>query len=88
MKTLVILSLVFLCFFETIYSQAGKLDPLFGYNGIVKTNIGSSYHYESKAKKVLLDPNGSIYYLINAAGNQSFISKRLPNGSNRFSLWS
>lgn len=71
---------VFFCFSTIIYAQAGKLDSSFGTNSLVKTNIGSLSDVSSGGKQVWLQADGSMYIRFEARG-QSFIQKRLPDGS-------
>ena len=59
-------------------AQSGTLDPSFGAHGIVKTDMGSLYNYNSYTRQVLVKPDGSIYIICNYP---TFISKRFPNGS-------
>lgn len=59
-------------------AQSGALDPSFGAHGIVKTDMGALYKYNSYTRQVLVKPDGSIYIICNYP---TFISKRLPNGS-------
>src|SRR4051812_31887399 len=75
-----------LFFFSLIsaFAQSGKLDPSFGTNGIVKTDIGSTYRFiNNTATEVLTQADGSIYIISNEPylNAPSFISKQLPGGS-------
>src|SRR4051812_45847330 len=63
-----------------INAQAGQLDPSFGKNGIVATDIGSPYDYGTFGKQVLLAPNGAIYVIIEMNGLTA-VAKRYRNGT-------
>jgi uncharacterized delta-60 repeat protein len=66
--------------FGTLLSlaQSGELDPTFGDHGIVKTNMGSHFNYNSEGRQIIAAPNGSMYIVLNYP---TYISKRLPDGS-------
>jgi uncharacterized delta-60 repeat protein len=86
MKKTVLLLIVLYAFFKAGYSQPGKLDPSFGNNGIVTTNIGAVYNYNfdnsSFGKQVLLNPAGGSFVVVNASVlNGTVIAKRLADGS-------
>ncbi|MEP7143351.1 MAG: T9SS type A sorting domain-containing protein [Ferruginibacter sp.] len=74
-KTL--LSFLFFCCLTLSYAQSGVPDPSFGNRGIIKTDMGSPFNYNSSARQVLIGPGGSIYIILNGTA----ISKRLLNGS-------
>ena len=78
MKSLLLFLVLF--FVKAAYAQPGKLDPSFGMNGIVKTDIGSAFNYSSNGKQVLLQHDGSMYLITESAG-LSIITKKYPNGS-------
>ena len=60
------------------FGQSGELDPSFGNQGIVKTDMGSPFDNNSAGRQVLVQPDGNIYILFNYP---TFISKRFPDGS-------
>src|SRR4051794_30120316 len=67
------------------FSQPGRLDPTFGNNGIVRTDLGTKYNYNfdnsSIGKQVLLLSDGGLFVLVNSTIlNGTVITKRLPNG--------
>ncbi|MEO8762731.1 MAG: T9SS type A sorting domain-containing protein [Ginsengibacter sp.] len=61
-------------------AQPSLLDPAFGVNGIVATDLGSPFAYTNFGKQVLLQPDGSIYLVFESAG-ATLIAKKLPGGS-------
>ena len=65
---------------KATHAQPGELDPSFGSSGIVTGNFGESYNYGGKAKKVFLQPDGSMY-IVFLVGDKSIITKRHANGS-------
>ncbi len=75
MKRNFLLAILFI--FSFTITNAQLPDPSFGRNGVVRTDMGSPFNSTSAGRLVLYDSDGSIYILI----DQSFISKRLPNGS-------
>src|SRR5205085_9554048 len=79
MKKIALLSALFCCCLQLCYSQAGKLDPSFGNNGIVIADLGVSYNYPIYAIKILMQPDGSIYLVL--SGNETIIVKQHPDGS-------
>ncbi len=88
MKKFILLTTVFFCCYIISYAQPGQLDPSFGTNGIVAADLGPKTSVNgSSVNKVLLQPDGSMYFLLaksdpfSSANTQYFISKRLPDGS-------
>ncbi len=80
MKKIVLLTTVLLCCLQFSYAQhAGDLDPSFGTEGIVRTSIGSRFDVPATGKQVLLQPDGSIYVLIEV-NDVSFIEKMHSDG--------
>ena len=73
-----LLGIAFLSILMYSHAQSGQLDPSFGINGIVKTDMGAHFDYSSSARQVLMQTDGSIFIICN---NPTFISKRLPNGA-------
>src|ERR1700733_8770322 len=70
----------------TCFAQAGELDPTWGNNGIVKTDMGTPFNYANFGKQVLTLPDSSIYMLIELSDNATgrgltLITKRHPDGS-------
>ncbi len=82
MRKFILLSTVFFCCSKMSHAQAGQPDATFGNRGIVKTDFGfiRNINYSSAGRQVWLQPDGGLYILIEASG-QSYIAKRLPNGS-------
>ncbi|WP_018617433.1 Ig-like domain-containing protein [Segetibacter koreensis] len=82
MKNFTLIFFVFFCCCKVSYSQAGKLDSSFGTNGIVKTDFGftNDINYATTGGQVMLQKDGKLYVLIESSG-QSYIAKRLQNGS-------
>ena len=78
-KILLLFGLIFFGL-QFCYSQAGKLDPSFGNNGIVQSDFGKKYNYEGTVKKILLHTDGSIYAILDVSG-KTLITKTLSNGS-------
>ncbi len=76
MKKLLLLITLFICLFKFAHSQAGALDPSFGNNGIVTTDIGARINYNFSVTQVLAYSDGSLY-LITDRG----IAKKFSNGS-------
>ncbi|MEO8765511.1 MAG: T9SS type A sorting domain-containing protein [Ginsengibacter sp.] len=76
-KFIYVSSLLFLCS-PLCFAQSGKLDPLFGNQGIAKADMGSPFDNYSNGRQVLVQPGGSIFIVFN---NPTFISKRLADGS-------
>jgi uncharacterized delta-60 repeat protein len=75
MKRNFLLSVLFIL--SVTITNAQLPDPSFGRNGVVRTDMGSSFNSTSAGRQVLYNSDGSIYIVI----DQSFISKRLPDGS-------
>src|SRR5213592_2078688 len=71
---------IVLLFAKAAYEQPGKLDPSFGKNGIVKTDIGSAFNYPSNGEQVLMQHDGSMYLITESAG-LGIITKKHPDGS-------
>lgn len=79
MKT-ILLSLVFIATVMYGAAQSGQLDPSFGKNGIVKTDIGTLFNYHNYGNHVLVQPDGSMYFISEAAG-ETIIMKKKADGS-------
>jgi hypothetical protein len=78
-KLLLLLALAFNSV-PILYSQAGKLDPSFGENGIVHADFGSKENiYGARGNQVFTDSNGTTY-LIFETNEQSSIIHFLPDG--------
>src|SRR4051794_30129686 len=80
----VVLSALVLCCVVIAHAQSGLLDPSFGVNGIVITDVGSPYAYNNFGKQVLLQPDGSIYLVFDGASSLNgtvLIAKKHPDGS-------
>jgi len=58
MKKILLLAATIFCFLNLINAQAGQLDPTFGNNGIVKTDIGKETFY--KGKRTAIQKDGKI----------------------------
>ncbi|MEO6498889.1 MAG: delta-60 repeat domain-containing protein [Mucilaginibacter sp.] len=80
MKKIIISVIIFYFGVECIYGQAGKLDPTFGTNGIVKTNIGNTGNYYTTGSAVVTQPDGSMYLVVRA-GSWMEIIKKFADGS-------
>lgn len=82
MKHLLLLTAIFFCGLQISNAQPGELDPSFGDNGIVKTEIGlgSPVIYSSSGIQALTQTNGSVY-LVFRAGNFTLITKKHMDGS-------
>lgn len=63
--------------FSFTITNAQIPDPSFGHNGVVSTDMGLPFNNSSAGRQVLYGLDGAIYILV----DQSFIVKRLPNGS-------
>ena len=77
MGKLILLSLLLFCS-AFCFAQSGTLDPSFGNQGIVTTDMGAPFNNHSAGRQVLMQPGGSIYILFNYP---TFISKRFSDGS-------
>lgn len=60
-------------------SQSIKPNSAFGNRGTAIADLGTPVSYNTAAQKVLVQPNGSLYVLVQLA-EQSMISKRFSNG--------
>lgn len=80
MKKLLLWVTLFFCF-KSGHTQIGLLDPSFGKNGIVTTDMGTHFRYTHSARQVLISPEGSIYISLNGSFGGTTISKRLPDGA-------
>ena len=78
MKNFIFLIATFFLF-QKAYCQAGELDSSFGKNGIVKSNLGSTFDYNSIPKQVLEAPDGSLFTVREQDG-QTYVTKRDQNG--------
>lgn len=85
MKKILLLAATIFCFLNFINAQQpGQLDPSFGTNGIVKTDLGKNYGYAVLGKHVLVQSDGSLYLILQTGqyGNaQALITKRHADGS-------
>lgn len=77
-KITFLISAFFFCI-NISYTQPGNLDPAFGTNGIVKSNLGTNYDYGLNMKQIVLRPDGDIHIIFERAA-QTFFSKRHENG--------
>jgi uncharacterized delta-60 repeat protein len=73
----IILSFSFVCGVAFCEAQSGELDPSFGNAGIVNTDMGVRYNYNTVTRQVLMQADGSMYVIGNYP---TFIFKRLPDG--------
>ncbi len=81
MKKKLLLATTIFGFLNLTNAQPGQLDPLFGNKGIVLSDTKEdSIGYSSTGRQVLVQPDGSMY-LIFEAHNETWIGKRLPDGS-------
>jgi uncharacterized delta-60 repeat protein len=75
MKKILLLATTVFCFTNLINAQAGQLDPTFGNNGVVTTDLGKKIISNFNPSNILVQSDGSIY-LINR-----YLTKRRPDGS-------
>src|SRR3954465_2095451 len=75
-----LLLLFFFYLYNSTNSQPGRPDFTFGNKGIVKADIGARFDYELMGRQMLLQADGSIYVILESAG-QTFIVKKHANGS-------
>src|SRR5436190_13856727 len=82
MKKKILLSTILTCSLTIINAQPGKLDPSFGTNGIVKTELGAPYEYFSgnACFKIFAADDGGLFAAIETSG-ETLISKRHADGS-------
>jgi len=80
MKKIFLLAATIFCFLNLTNAQPGQLDPSFGINGIVTTDLGKNYNYPSSGSKVLVQSDGSIYLVLETS-DQTLITKRHGDGS-------
>jgi uncharacterized delta-60 repeat protein len=86
MKKILLLATTILCFLNSTNAQPGQLDPSFGTNGIIKTDLGETYNSPTSGKLVLAQPDGSLYLILqtnegNRSLGQTIIAKRNQDGS-------
>ena len=90
MKKSILLPLFVIFFLQTGLAQPSLLDPSFGTNGIVKTDMGSAFNYNNVGKQVFAQPDGSMYLVfasqsitsgIDGAPYPTTITKILADGS-------
>ena len=62
MRKLILLSSLFFCC-TICFAQSGELDPSFGNEGIVKTDMGAPFNYSNFGKQVLIQADGSMYLI-------------------------
>ena len=79
MKT-ILLSLLFIATVMYGAAQSGQTDPSFGKNGIVKTDIGTLFNYHNYGNHVLVQPDGSMFFISESAG-ETIIMKKKEDGS-------
>lgn len=80
MKNTILLTIVFFLISTISYTQFGGLDSSFGKKGIVKSNLGKPYNYGVTRKDILVTPDGAFYSVFERT-NQTFIAKRLKDGT-------
>ena len=80
MKTLFLLSSLFIFCFKAAFTQPGNFDQSFGKKGVVRTEIGAVRDQQSAAKKVLLQRDGSIYVIFQTS-DLTIITKKHADGS-------
>ena len=61
MKKSILLSLLIISFLQITSAQPSLLDPSFGTNGIVRTDMGSAFNYSNVGEQVFTQPDGSMY---------------------------
>src|SRR6476619_5087035 len=79
MRKLILLCSLCFCFLICV-SQSGELDPGFGDKGIVTTDMDSAFNYSNFGKEVLVQPDGSMFLIFEAAG-VTLIAKKHADGS-------
>ena len=79
LKNIVLLIAAFLFFSTITHAQPGELDTSFGFNGVVKSDLGEKFEYIFFEKQVLEKPDGSMYVIIEQEG-QTLIAKRDKEG--------
>ncbi len=86
MKKLFTFIAIIFCFLQGV-GQAGQPDPLFGTSGMVTADLGATtvYKYSSIGQQVLPLINGSMYIIAEGNGSNSYIGRRLPDGSSDLS---
>ena len=80
MKKFILLTAIIFCCFKLGYSQSGQLDPSFGINGIVKTDIGFKITNTSYIRNLFFGANGRFYVLFDK-DEHTYITRLLPDGS-------
>jgi uncharacterized delta-60 repeat protein len=78
-KILLILSGVYFCLHS--FSQAGRLDSLFGHNGIQKTIFFKGNVLDESGKKVLQQADGKILVIFSISTEQGIVTRYLSNGT-------
>ncbi len=73
----ILLSLVLFSCLDIINAQTSLLDPSFGNNGLVTADLGTNFNYSNYGKQVLVQPNGSIYFVYEQAG-ATLLQKNYP----------
>ncbi len=64
----------------TSINAQSLLDPTFGINGILKTNIGAPFNYNNDGKQVIVQTDGSMFFVVETNGN-TIIAKKHADGS-------
>lgn len=59
----------------TSINAQSLLDPTFGINGILKTNIGAPFNYNNDGKQVIVQTDGSMFFVVETNGN-TIIAKK------------
>lgn len=80
MKNVILLIAIVFSGFKFSYSQSGQLDPSFGTNGIVKTDLGFKVTNSSSITDILLE-YGENFYVFFQKDYQNYILKHLSNGA-------
>ncbi|MEO8763563.1 MAG: T9SS type A sorting domain-containing protein [Ginsengibacter sp.] len=80
MRKSILLAALFICFLTITEAQISKLDPTFGINGIVKTNLGTPFNYSNIGQQILIGKDGSMYLIFDGAGF-TLITKKHTDGS-------
>ncbi|MEO5890796.1 MAG: hypothetical protein ABIQ31_11110 [Ferruginibacter sp.] len=76
----ILLSSLLLCILQIGFAQYGTPDPSFGDAGIVKTDIGSKLNYPVIGREVFLQPDGSMFFVVESNGTTR-ITKKNADGS-------
>jgi len=80
MKEFLLTTLFIIFCLTSVHAQPSLLDASFGTNGIVKANLGNAFNYTNIGKEVLVQSDGSMYFVFEGAG-LTLIGKKHADGS-------